>query len=344
METVSELPVLNYYPFVDGNVHAGGKKLIGIKRLDFPSTPVFRVDGEFQHQLRAKWSILSAKQKEVCDVFEEDEGVIRACHEVLLMVVAFHERASHGLVRVESSSNTSWTVHNLATKEVFECDKEVTASGSARKYLLQAGALCQEDLCVMVHDRRERRWVLRAGCVAFPYDWHLQEKLGKDIAGIHRPVPGFNRVVSPVNKVFDKLEVGKPQFRGNHGVVQSDDLFYMNTDNAYGGNRLFLRVELQTLTKLKQPGCVLFSIRTTIRKLEALEPTVARDLVANMKAMPECLWNHRGYDKIGSRAISILTRRAAMHKEQPPRQNTKWFVISLAVLLLVLYVHRKRQR
>ena len=342
MDVVESLPVLRYYPFVEGNIHAGGKKLIGIKHVDLATSAGFHVDCEFAHQLLHKKKTLEKYKLEVCDVFMEDDTVQQACHEVLSLVINFHEKANLGIVRVDSSNAQAWTVENLVTGERLQCDKRASGSRSARRYLLQAGALCQEDLCVMVYDDWSKEWVLRAGYVAAPYDWKLQQKLGKSIGGIHKPVPGFKRVVAPVKKIFDQLKTGKPRFRGNHGVVLSDELYYMNPPRYRDNQDLHLRVELQTLTKLPRSGAVLFSIRTTVTKLEDLEPTVASDLICNMKSMPQCLWKHRGYDKIGAKALYILTRCAeARVQPKPLLSPLTRSRVYLGVLLILLYIWRK---
>ena len=45
-----------------------------------------------------------------------------------------------------------------------------------------------------------------AGALAYPTDWHLHEKLGQPLAGIHAPVPGFAvKLAAGVDHVFDTL-------------------------------------------------------------------------------------------------------------------------------------------
>ena len=51
-----------------------------------------------------------------------------------------------------------------------------------------ASLLIQEDLILM--RRGEEGWRLAVGALCFPSSWRLTEKFGKQMSGIHEPVPG----------------------------------------------------------------------------------------------------------------------------------------------------------
>src|SRR3546814_12081030 len=53
-----------------------------------------------------------------------------------------------------------------------------------------AGRLVQEDLCLMTAEGGA--WRLAAASLCFPSRWRLADQLGRPMAAIHDPVPGFN--------------------------------------------------------------------------------------------------------------------------------------------------------
>ena len=67
---------------------------------------------------------------------------------------------------------------------------------------------------------------LVSGAVLFPQRWHLLEKLGMDMIGIHMPVPLYEDEIGPsVNHFMNRLKVGKPVWRANWAIVDDPTLF-----------------------------------------------------------------------------------------------------------------------
>lgn len=130
------------------------------------------------------------------------------------------------------------------------------------------GRLVQEDLCLI--ERREGAHVLTAAVLCFPLHWTLSEKLGRPLARIHRPVPGYDDAVARrVDRLFDGLRPGRPIERTN-GVVVPDAVLFRPAPEAHHGTAPlaerrrggFYRSERQCLLRLPQSGAVLFSIHT----------------------------------------------------------------------------------
>jgi hypothetical protein len=146
--------------------------------------------------------------------------------------------------------------------------------------LMRLGMLAQEDFCLMQR-RPDGAYALTGALLCFPQHWHLHQKLGRPLAEIHAPVPGFAaRLGGPVERFFANLRVERPVWRANWGLVESPALFHpgkrepipdLSPENA--GERLWLRVERQTLRRLPETGAVVFTIRTL---LEPLARTVRR--------------------------------------------------------------------
>lgn len=82
----------------------------------------------------------------------------------------------------------------------------------------------QEDICLLMPVDGVLRLV--SGAVLFPQRWHLLEKLGLDMTGIHMPVPLYEDEIGPsVNHFMHRLKVGKPVWRANWAIVDDPTLF-----------------------------------------------------------------------------------------------------------------------
>ena len=126
-----------------------------------------------------------------------------------------------------------------------------------------AGRLVQEDLCVLTHDGRD--WVLVAASVCFPSRWTLTEKIGRSLAHIHDPVPGYPRISAATDGAFDRLTPQRPMWRLNWSLMDDSALFQTGHHRPVVVDRpgdMTFRVERQTLRKLPQTGAVVFTIRT----------------------------------------------------------------------------------
>jgi dimethylamine monooxygenase subunit A len=146
--------------------------------------------------------------------------------------------------------------------------------------LAKAGLLVQEDLVIMT--KRGDYWCLGAASLCFPSAWSLREKLGKPMHEVHGPVPGFNkgtRNAGLIDRMFDNLRVEQPVVRWNWTLFGQDKLYHPVSEGGmkrrFGdgkiAERIFLRLERQTLRKLPKTGEILFTIRTHIDPVAVLE-------------------------------------------------------------------------
>jgi hypothetical protein len=159
-----------------------------------------------------------------------------------------------------------------------------------------------------------------AGCVCFPSNWSLAEKLGRPVRSIHDPVPGFAPALgAPVDRFFERLAAGHIVARFNwlvhdtpelHQVHRKPDPRPIPPDEA--GSRLWLRVERQVLRRLPRSGAVLFSIRTHLHRLDDAirRPEDASALAGALRAMAPELFAYRGLDRFGHALLHWLDRMA----------------------------------
>lgn len=160
------------------------------------------------------------------------------------------------------------------------------------------------------------RWLLTGGVVCFPSHWMLPYKLGKPLPGIHRPVARYDAVLAtPMDRFFDTLSQGRVVWRANWTLSDDPTLFQPRTKahvpldaDIHAGNagdRLWLRVERQTLTKLPDCGAILFTIRTHQRALSALSIEQRRQFAAVLRSVPDDVAAYKGLRRIGPPAVAF---------------------------------------
>jgi hypothetical protein len=168
-----------------------------------------------------------------------------------------------------------------------------------RDHLHVAGLLVQEDLCIVQVDEAGRP-LFTAAVLCFPSRWRLHEKLGRALPQVHDPVPLYaDRLARPVDRFMRSIKPGHIAMRLNWSVVDSPAMFqpggkWRDAPNheitaANAGQKLHLRVERQTLTRLPRSGAVLFGIRVHSYPLDSAirGAAEAARLAAAVRVLPE---------------------------------------------------------
>lgn len=176
-----------------------------------------------------------------------------------------------------------------------------------------ASRLVPEDLCLM--RRTGSGYILAAACVCFPSRWRLADKIGRSLAAIHTPVPGYAESLGrPVERFFDKIVADRPVWRLNWTIHADPQPFQpvspkpQGLDAAGFAARVSLRVERQTLRRLPKSGDVLFTIRTYITPLGeiAKDADAAQRLAAAIEALPPALREYRSLTQFADALVAWL--------------------------------------
>lgn len=138
---------------------------------------------------------------------------------------------------------------------------EVPLNGRDR--LMTAARLVQEDFCILEKGQEEH--VLVAAALCFPASWNLAEKIGLPLAAIHQPVVQYDEIRIRVQRMFDLMAPARPLWRANFLIYSNPDLFQprQETDRRrLEGDQRWIRVERQTLRKMRKSGSIVFGIHT----------------------------------------------------------------------------------
>lgn len=165
--------------------------------------------------------------------------------------------------------------------------------------LLAAAALVQEDV-LLLQPGADGDFRLVAGMLAFPTRWSLAEKMGRPLAAIHAPVPGYAaHLERPMDRLFAGLRPGRLLWRSNWSLLDDPALHQpgghgsgtagRSLDAETVGSRLWFRVERQTLGLLPATGTAVFTVRIHQSRLQDRVRSAgeARDMRDAILAMPE---------------------------------------------------------
>lgn len=258
------------------------KHEIGLKTLELKEW--IEVDDHWQEQVELKRNlILNQREK----VFQALPSALEASKELKVLLLD-HLKQYHPSIPTPETSN--------------------------EHPMIEMATWVQEDFCLMSSTGSEAR--LEAGCVCFPSRWKLIEKVGKNMAGIHQPVPGFNqKLEKPSTRFLLNTTADKPTWRLNWSLHASDGMF------AYPGEihedfdakkdvlkQTYLRVERQCLRRLPQSGYIVFSIRTYVESLDlALESEEERKtLASNLKTMSPEVLKYKGLESLLPHLLAAL--------------------------------------
>ncbi len=187
--------------------------------------------------------------------------------------------------------------------------------------LTEAACLVQEDLVLM--QPVDGIFKLTAACVCFPSGWNLTEKIGRSLSDIHVPVPDLNTQIGPsIDQFFERLNPCKKVQRFNWGIFDNPALFQpewvrqQKTDNRSVsaetiGQKLFFRVERQTLQRLPSAKDTLFTIRIINTSLDdvAKDPERASALLNSLATMPETMRRYKAVAKYEKMLFEYLTEK-----------------------------------
>lgn len=212
-------------------------------------------------------------------------------------------------------------LHNLVTQQTWDLSQDVLQP------LDLAGRLVQEDLCLMQQDLKAGVYRLVGASLCFPTRWRLAEKLGKPLNVIHAPIPGYEeQLAATMDRYFERIKVDKPVWRINWSLIDDPTLFQPTGHGRQGlnpaitpenaGEKLWLRMERQTLRRLPRTHDILFTIRVHVRPLRELaaHPERAAMLAVAMRTMPEPMRLYKSLPPFFDAVLAWLDRVAALER------------------------------
>lgn len=255
----------------------------------------------------------------VAEWIEPDDRTVHQLAEKRRLLAERHSEVFHALPGSEAAQAECLTCLRANLAEHHPNHPGLILSEAGRSPLDLAGRMVQEDLLLM--ERQEAGWVLIAASLCFPARWRLSDKIGRPMAGIHDPVPGFNdKLARPVDRFFDRVAPDQPYLRANWSVIDDATLFQptghgrgfhdasITPDNA--ADRLHIRVERQTFVSLPDSGVLVFGIKTIVDPITILgrRPDLAASLAATIWDMPGDMARYKSMAPFRDALLGYLER------------------------------------
>lgn len=270
----AELSGAPYLPF------EGGRFRLAMGLMPLAPAEWLEMDARLASDLATKRSLLETRHTEVVSVLPEADApavellALLAEHLVQYYPALFRRDGDRLL---NATTGERWDVVHPPLHPLDLC-----------------GRLAQEDFCLLA--AADGSFRLIGATLCSPSRWRLADKIGRPLAAIHAPVPGYAETLErPVDRFFAALKPGRLVWRLNWTIVDDPTPFQpvripgtaaITPENA--GAHLWLRVERQTLRRLAETGAVVFTIRTHITRIEAAigDAGAAAELAALLRDAP----------------------------------------------------------
>lgn len=287
---------------------------MGTAPLD-PENPLVEVDHHYREEIQLKKSLLSEKH---AYYFQSQPGSMPAQWEVVEKILsALHRAYPEKFELAVEGSHYHWK-NNLLNEE----HKFISGDASTLPYepLDWVGRQVQEDLLLLNAES-----TVVAGQLCFPSGWCLDEKIGQHFVKVHAPLPSrMNPMVQAAEKLIERIPPHRPIGRTNWGfrVCNQLDLSsrhresYLQLLNQVSasleahevGEKIFFRIERQTLSRLPLSGHVLFTIHTynSLMKEEVTDKHRAAAMLSFLKTVPDDLLAYKLITPYAEKLIGYL--------------------------------------
>ena len=310
-----------YFPFSDDKY----KMTMGVQAL--VSNNLIEIDLEHYHaELALKEELLATHYTDYFQAAPGSEEMQWEALEMLLPTLAVAYPQHFALARV-GGSRWTWRNSLLGSEDRFDIGAD---SSLALPPLDWLGRQVQEDLLIL---GGAGDMPLLAGQLCFPNSWSLEDKMGKSFLGIHEKVPLFvERIGRSSNLLLERLKPGRAVWRVNWSVKSSpqlnqlvrlsrlDEALASGNDPAHLvgltaeniGERCYLRVERQTLSRLPRTRGILFTIHTYQSPLAMVAGNRehARRMASVLRSAPAELLNYKGMAPLMEKLLTYLERAA----------------------------------
>ena len=273
-------------PYKNGK---GGVK-VGLEPVD--ELKWIEIDELFSSEIAQKKNLYKTKHQDVYqetpDSFESQEEFLNLLREHLLEYYPEH------LIQNESKRNRDTSPLEIAS------------------------LLVQEDLVLMLPQKEE--YFLGAASLCAPSNWSLKEKFNKSLLMLHKDVPSYSsKIGSRVNNIFINLPEEKIFQRFNWSIYETPILFQpaesksyierskqINQENA--GDKLFIRVERQTIRRLPVSRSIIFTIRVHVDPLNSIKKDISllQDLKKAIVDLDVSVKEYKSIDQISQPLINWL--------------------------------------
>ena len=187
--------------------------------------------------------------------------------------------------------------------------------------LKKASMMVQEDLVLMIP--AEEKYFLGAASLCAPSNWSLKEKFNDSLVDLHKYVPSYQKKIgNRVNNIFNKLPNDRIFQRFNWSIYEDASLFQPVKNKSLversktitdknAGDRLFIRVERQTIRRLPKTQAIAFTIRVHVDPLSSIKEDLllVKGLKKTLKNLSQDMKKYKSVDQIESPLMGWLDKK-----------------------------------
>ena len=303
--------MLPYFPFKDDTY----KMAMGVQALE--SGCLIEIDQlHYQDELMLKNELLLNGHHDYFQAVPDSELMQWDVLALVLQNMVIHYPQYFMLIK--DGDDWTWRNQLLGEETHFVFGKSESLPQSPLDWV---GRQVQEDLLVLQRTEEGGSMVLVAGQLCFPNAWCLDDKMEQSFLDIHQSVPLFAEYLGRSSTLLlDRLKIGRAVWRLNWSIKATSRLnhtprFHYEEQQASQeithenvGERCFLRIERQALTRLPRTNAVLFTIHTYQSSLDQVIDSVdrARRMFNVMKTMPEEVLAYKAITPFAPALLSYL--------------------------------------
>ncbi|EXJ86709.1 hypothetical protein A1O3_03662 [Capronia epimyces CBS 606.96] len=246
------------------------------------------IDKTYEDRIAYRRRIMAEHGKHVINVHDDQRirpAVVELYQFLLGTYLPLRFPTLFKLHETEYEQGKTFMLENLATKALFPA--KATAQISTEWLLETLGRTVDEDFLFLLpeEDSEDPKYVLEAYVTVCPSGFDPAEKIGKRLAAIHKPVPGYSaKLEGSMDRFFSKVEVGKYVKRVNWSITTNTELYAAaaGTTHAHEGDmveeldhidvdKTFVRSERQTLHRLPKSKALVFAFHTYLYPIKQIK-------------------------------------------------------------------------
>ncbi len=234
-----------------------------------------------------------------------------------LLMENLSESYPEWFVLTRDGNNWHWINRPLDIDQKFVFGDESTLPYGPMEYITRQ---VQGDFAIL--DERDDNLWMDAGMVTTQADWSLDFDIGMNFMEWHAPVPLAHEkgIFKRALKYLMSIQQGNPARRLNWTMTVNPRLdtspenyhqwgvenTQVTADNV--ADKLFLRIELQTLWRLPRSNAILFPIRCYLLSMRDIStvPKWAKRFHRVLKTLPPQLSEYKGLDNYRQTAVDYL--------------------------------------
>lgn len=254
----------------------------GIERVDCNELLLF--DQSYSERLNLRESLLQQNFDDIVGVANESNSRIQLAVQELydyLFQTYLPVRYPSIFKPYKGKGSSPTMVQNVVTGQILPMT--MADSMSLRVALETITKNVDEDFFILLPQKQgkssEDVYVLEAYAACFPSGFKPKEKIGKKLADIHGPVPGYKeKLQKSMDRYFARLEVGSFVKRVNWSLTVDEELFsnFDKSKPAFEGELEKLSLEDLNLENV----CYFYSVR-----LKLLSPITQSSLHTDIPAL-----------------------------------------------------------